>query len=139
MARSARFFTFEGQFESGVLGTFRLIRGFANLQNLAEISVPYEMEDGGHSAEVKGQQRKLNPQHAERIKQYLESGEQRAVFDLAWPQGIQEELSQPVAVLLNEGSEVIALASGAGYRCFTSVDAFKSYVNHEILVEDLVA
>jgi hypothetical protein len=29
-------------------------------------------------------------------------GEQKAVFDLAWPNGIQEELSQPVAVLLNE-------------------------------------
>ena len=31
-----------------------------------------------------------------------ESGEQKAVFDLVWPNGIQEELSQPVAVLLNE-------------------------------------
>ena len=30
------------------------------------------------------------------------TGEQKAVFDLAWPNGIQEELSQPVAVLLNE-------------------------------------
>ena len=34
-----------------------------------------------------------------------ESGEQKAVFDLAWPNGIQEELSQPVAVLLNETAE----------------------------------
>jgi hypothetical protein len=25
------------------------------------------------------------------------------VFDLAWPSGLQEELRQPVAVLLNEG------------------------------------
>ena len=33
-----------------------------------------------------------------------QSGEQKAVFDLAWPNGIQEELSQPVAVLLNEDS-----------------------------------
>jgi hypothetical protein len=30
-----------------------------------------------------------------------ETGEQKAVLDLAWPNGIQEELSQPVAVLLN--------------------------------------
>ena len=34
-----------------------------------------------------------------------ETGEQKAVFDLAWPNGIQEELSQPVAVLLNEAAE----------------------------------
>lgn len=77
MGRSARYITFEGQFESRVLGTFRIIRGFANLQELAEISVPYEMEDDGNGAEVKGQQRKLDPEHAERIKRYLESGEQR--------------------------------------------------------------
>ena len=48
------------------------------------------------------------------------TGEQKAVFDLAWPNGIQEELSQPVAVLLNESTETIAIASQAGYRCFTS-------------------
>ena len=39
------------------------------------------------------------------------TGEQKAVFDLAWPDGIQEELSQPVVVLLNEGAETIAIAS----------------------------
>lgn len=48
------------------------------------------------------------------------TGEQRAVFDLAWPAGIQEELSQPVVVLLNEEPATLALASGAGFRCFTS-------------------
>ena len=49
--------------------------------------------------------------------------EQQAVFDLAWPNGIQEELSQPVAVLLNEGAETLALASSAGFRCFTTSKA----------------
>ena len=49
-----------------------------------------------------------------------DTGAQKAVFDLAWPNGIQEELSQPVAVLLNEGAETIAFASQAGFRCFTS-------------------
>lgn len=61
------------------------------------------------------------------------TGEQKAVFDLAWPNGIQEELSQPVAVLLNEGAEVISIASQAGYRCFTSIVAFRDYVHQEIL------
>ena len=40
-----------------------------------------------------------------------QSGEQKAVFDLVWPNGIQEELSQPVAVLLNEERQTLALAS----------------------------
>lgn len=62
------------------------------------------------------------------------TGEQKAVFDLVWPSGIQEELSQPVAVLLNESSETLALASQAGFRCFTAVEEFKRYVEAEILV-----
>ena len=64
-----------------------------------------------------------------------ESGEQRAIFDLAWPNGIQEELTQPAAVLLNESADILSLASSAGYRCFTSVDDFKQYVYNEILNE----
>lgn len=62
-------------------------------------------------------------------------GKQKAVFDLAWPHGIQEELSEPVAILLNESSDTIALASQAGYRCFTSIDDFKAYVREDILRE----
>lgn len=65
-----------------------------------------------------------------------DTGEQRAVFDLAWPNGIQEELSQPVCVLLNEGSEVVAVASQAGFRCFTSVKDFQRYVRTEVLAEE---
>ncbi|MDD2585762.1 MAG: hypothetical protein PHO25_03910 [Syntrophomonadaceae bacterium] len=45
-----------------------------------------------------------------------ETGEQQALFDLAWPDGLQEGLSQPVVVLLNESSEILALASSAGFR-----------------------
>ncbi|WP_261997405.1 DUF262 domain-containing protein [Stenotrophomonas sp. Ste96] len=64
-----------------------------------------------------------------------QSGEQIAVFDLAWPTGLQEELSQPVVVLLNEEAAVITLASQAGYRCFTDVAAFRRYVEAKILSE----
>lgn len=67
-----------------------------------------------------------------------ESGAQKAIFDLAWPDGIQEELSQPVAVLLNEAPTVLALASQAGFRCFTKVDDFKNYIKSEILKEEWV-
>lgn len=68
-----------------------------------------------------------------------ETGVQRAIFDLAWPHGVQEELSQPVAVLLNEDAEILALASAAGFRCFTSVKAFRGYVKTEVLVGEEVA
>lgn len=68
-----------------------------------------------------------------------ETGEQRAVFDLAWPNGIQEELSQPVALLLNEPGEVIAIASQAGYRCFQTVADLKRYVESDILVSEEAA
>ncbi len=61
-----------------------------------------------------------------------DSGEQLAVFDLAWPEGVQTELSQPVAVLLNEGAEVLAIAAKAGYRCFTDAQDFRTYVEREI-------
>lgn len=59
--------------------------------------------------------------------------EQKAVFDLAWPGGIQQGLTQPVAVLLNETAETLAIASQAGFRCFTSAADFKQYVEREIL------
>ena len=68
-----------------------------------------------------------------------ESGQQKAVFDLAWPNGIQEGLSQPVALLLNEGSDVLAIASQAGYRCFVSSEDLRRYIRSEILAEDVAA
>ena len=58
-----------------------------------------------------------------------------ATLDLAWPDGVQPELTQPVAVLLNEPEQVLAAASAAGFRCFTSAAAFKRYVETEILGE----
>lgn len=68
-----------------------------------------------------------------------ETGMQKAVFDLAWPNGIQEELSQPVAVLLNETAETIAIASQAGFRCFAAIADFQHYVHTEILAGETPA
>ena len=56
------------------------------------------------------------------------TGEQKAVLDLVWPNGLQTELSEPVAVLLGEGPDLLALANEAGFRCFTSADSAKAYV-----------
>lgn len=68
-----------------------------------------------------------------------QTGEQKAVFDLVWLAGIQPELTQPVAVLLNEEATLISLASEAGFRCFTDAASFRRYVEREVLgdkVED---
>ena len=61
------------------------------------------------------------------------TGVQRAVFDLAWEEGIQPGLTGPVAILLNETTEVLSLASAAGFRCFTTTSEFRSYIESEIL------
>lgn len=66
-----------------------------------------------------------------------ESGVPTFVIDLAWPHGLQPGLSHPVALLLDETSEVVALASSAGFRCFTDVGSFRSYVLREVLPETL--
>ena len=63
-----------------------------------------------------------------------DTGEAYGVFDLAWPDGLQEGLSVPVALLLNEPEETEAAANRAGYRYFTDVDSFKCYVEREVLV-----
>ena len=62
-----------------------------------------------------------------------DTGEQKAVFDLAWPEGLQPGLSQPMAVLLNETAERLALANAAGYRSFSSSDSFRAYVSEAVL------
>ena len=48
-----------------------------------------------------------------------------------------KELSEPVAVLLNETAEVLSIASRAGYRCFTDVHDFQRYVEQEILAVEV--
>ena len=62
-----------------------------------------------------------------------ESGEQIAVLDLAWPHGLQFDLTGPVAVLLGDSGEVLKAASAVGYRCFTEVKEFRDHVENEFL------
>ncbi|MCO5177703.1 MAG: hypothetical protein M9890_12150 [Thermomicrobiales bacterium] len=66
-----------------------------------------------------------------------DTSEPLAIFDLAWPEGLQEGLSQPVALLLNESEAMERLANDAGFRYFTSVATFRDYVQREILAEHM--
>lgn len=63
------------------------------------------------------------------------NGKVTAILDLAWPNGLQEGLSQPVALLIGESEEVEEAASQAGFRFFSSPRAFRKYVKEEILGE----
>lgn len=63
----------------------------------------------------------------------VETGEQRAVLDLAWPDGVRQELTEPVAVLIDESADVLAMANTAGFRCFTSSIAFQHYIKSEVM------
>ncbi len=62
-----------------------------------------------------------------------ETGDLLAVFDLAWPEGLQTGYSDPVALLLEEDVEALEVASRAGFRCFTALETFQTYVEAEIL------
>lgn len=61
------------------------------------------------------------------------NGDTLAVLDLAWPDGLQVGLSEPVAVLLNEGPELVKIANQCGYRYFTEVERFKRYVEEYVV------
>lgn len=72
MPRGPAFLNIDGLFEAEVLGTFRIIRGFASLQDLARISVPVLMNPPGNDGQVQGHQRALDILHAEDVKRYFE-------------------------------------------------------------------
>jgi len=61
------------------------------------------------------------------------TGEPLAVLDLAWPNGLQEGLSKPVALLINESQEIYNAANQAGFIYYTDVDSFHKYVLDEVL------
>lgn len=67
------------------------------------------------------------------------SDEVVAVLDLAWPQGLQTGYSPAVAVLIEEESEVVVSVQNAGYRVLTSGDAFKAYIDSEIINPPVIA
>ncbi|MCD8332096.1 MAG: DUF262 domain-containing protein [Oscillospiraceae bacterium] len=60
-------------------------------------------------------------------------GHEVAIIDLAWPEGIQSGLSQPVALLLDESGDVKDTVVKEGYRYFTNVAELKEFVNNDYL------
>ena len=63
-----------------------------------------------------------------------DTGAPLAILDLAWPNGLQDSYSQPVALMLGEEPGTLQIANDHGFRHFTSADAFKRYAEAEVLV-----
>ncbi|MGI6603669.1 MAG: hypothetical protein ACOX2S_01040 [bacterium] len=50
------------------------------------------------------------------------------MVDLAWPAGVQEGYSQPVALVLQADQDQINALNQAGYRFFTKVEGLRAYL-----------
>src|SRR5258708_3733525 len=76
MSPARRKIQFQGLLKRNVLGTFTVIRGFADLRDLAEVSIamPYE---GSGLDEGRGYQRSIDEDHVEDIKRFLKQGRYR--------------------------------------------------------------
>ncbi len=55
------------------------------------------------------------------------------IVDAAWPKGIQEGYSQPVALMLERDEDAEVWANLLGYRVFTSLPLLYRYIEREIL------
>ena len=76
MSRGRQKVSFEGLLQENVLGTFKIIRGFADLRDLAEVSVAM-LYQGSKDGEGTGYQRQHDEQHVEDIKRFLSKGRYR--------------------------------------------------------------
>ena len=68
-----------------------------------------------------------------------DTGNLMAILDLAWPDGVQQGYSQPVALLIDEDAELEAVASQAGFALYTDVPSLKRYVEQVVLAVDVAA
>ena len=58
-----------------------------------------------------------------------------ATLDLAWPDGVQEGMGQPVALLIDEEEVTLRAAQHFDFRFFTSVTDFQQFVRQTALAE----
>ena len=62
-----------------------------------------------------------------------DTGELKPFLDLAWPEGLQEGLSDPVALILNEEMDVFKLATNAGFQVFDDAESFQVHTARKVL------
>ena len=76
MSRGRQKVSFEGLMQENVLGTFKIIRGFADLRDLVTVSVAM-LYQGSQTGQNVGYQRQLDDQHVEDLKRFLSRGRYR--------------------------------------------------------------
>jgi len=76
MSRGRQKIRFEGLLQENVLGSFKVIRGFADLRDLADVSVAMEYQ-GSKAGPGTGYQRQVDERHVEDIKRFLSKGRYR--------------------------------------------------------------
>ena len=57
-----------------------------------------------------------------------ELGQSLTIIDLAWPNGVQTDLSEPLALLIDEPEITHQVVNQAGYRYFTDIESLKQFV-----------
>jgi len=62
----------------------------------------------------------------------INTGEVLTIVNAAWPKGLQEGYSQPIALILDENNQKVAILNQAGYRFFTSIETIRRYLKEQI-------
>lgn len=108
---------YNGGIEETILENFtdRLAPNVANEEEeQALIEAAHWMEQHGLSSGI-------------RNYEIIDDGE-NYLLDLAWPEGVQQGLSKPLALLLNESQKVHAAANKQGYIYITNIEEFKQFI-----------
>jgi hypothetical protein len=64
-----------------------------------------------------------------------DTGEEIAVLGLAWHEGLQEGLTRPVALMVDEAVQLVERVNQRGFLVFTDENAFKQYVAKVLSVQ----
>ncbi len=60
------------------------------------------------------------------------TGEVLIIVDAAWPKGLQEEYSQPIALCREADEQKLAILNQAGYRFFVGIGALRRYLMEQL-------
>jgi hypothetical protein len=137
MSRISQYIEFDGLYSEDVLGTFRIIRGFADLQDLAKVSVPYKMQNGGVPSRVVGFQRKESERHAEEIKKYLENSDNRFLPEVILSVRIPVNLVVKQGEIDPDNKALGDLVYGVKSKDGSLVEIFRSYSNPNMRMQRL--
>ncbi|MCE7974454.1 MAG: hypothetical protein DYG92_09080 [Leptolyngbya sp. PLA1] len=81
-----------GTFVPDALGFFSLVRGYADLRVLAEVSVPVPMALSTDAGHVTGNQRAINEAHVQGIVKYLQNGTARFLPEIVLSVRLEDDI-----------------------------------------------